>query len=169
MTVDRRGRLLTPEILESLSVRFWAKVEKPLIPDKCWLWIGADNENGYGIIGIGRPLYKATRVSWLLHTGEWPQHDACHTCDNPPCINPAHLFDGTMKQNMQDSRDKGRWSPPPHYFGERNPSAILTKVIVKEIRRAYEAKELNQYELARLYYVSQKTIWNIVGYRTWKD
>jgi len=88
--------------------RFWTKVQKT---DSCWLWLGSrTSAKGYGqFIANGR-RYLASRYSWELHNGQ-PIPDGlivCHHCDNPQCVNPAHLFTGTYQDNMDDRGAKGR-------------------------------------------------------------
>lgn len=91
-----------------LEQRFWAKVQK-LSDDQCWPWLGS-NRRGYGQIwsdGSNRP---APQVSWEIANGApFPTGKmACHTCDNPPCVNPAHIWPGTMSDNILDCVAKGR-------------------------------------------------------------
>lgn len=94
-----------------LKDRFWSKVVKT---DTCWIWIGAGStsKKGYGQIRLpgakGRQT-SAHRVSWILHRGEIPIGlDVLHKCDNPPCVNPDHLFLGTNQDNVNDKVSKGR-------------------------------------------------------------
>jgi hypothetical protein len=98
----------------SLEQNFAARF-KPGSPDECWLWQGYRQPSGYGhLYGIdpdtGRQkAMMATRYAYLLHKGAIPDgHVICHTCDNPPCVNPAHLWAGTNKANSQDCILKGR-------------------------------------------------------------
>jgi hypothetical protein len=109
---------------ESLSERFWAKVDRT---DECWIWLGSKRRD-YGLTfdqGRHRP---ATQVAWeLTYSEPFPTGmDACHTCDNPPCVRPDHIFPGTAKDNIQDAKRKGRLSrgrthcPAGHRYDEAN-------------------------------------------------
>lgn len=92
-----------------LEQRFWEKVDKRG-PNECWPWMGSAHARGYGQIWVNGRLEKATRVSWSLKNGKpFPRHlDACHTCDNPNCVNPSHIWPGTMSDNIKDAYRKGR-------------------------------------------------------------
>jgi len=91
--------------------RFWAKVQKS---DGCWLWTASTDGKGYGKMLVDGGLQQAHRISWQLHTGISPGAlDVCHTCDNPPCVRPDHLFAGTALDNIMDMLSKGR--RPAHY------------------------------------------------------
>lgn len=77
--------------------------------DGCWLWQGFRNHKGYGHFAIHGRDYKAHRVAFELATGRHPGRLlVCHSCDNPPCVNPAHLWLGTMSDNALDMHAKGR-------------------------------------------------------------
>ncbi len=93
----------------SIEERFWNKVKKT---DTCWLWLGYLDKDGYGAIYTSRPnrkLLKAHRVSYELHKGAINDGMAiCHSCDNPTCVNPEHLWQGTIKDNTTDAFKKGR-------------------------------------------------------------
>lgn len=94
-----------------LEDRFWTKVNKT---DGCWNWTAALTTTGYGIMGRpggrGAGNVRATHVSVFLATGKWPPRGmyVCHTCDNPLCVRPDHLFVGTSADNNRDMRNKGR-------------------------------------------------------------
>lgn len=115
-----------------LETRFWAKVSKS---DDCWIWIGSRTRNNKGELSYGsfrvggkRALANTTahRVSWMLANGPIPDnHDICHTCDNPACVRPDHLFLGSRKRNVEDMHEKGRW--PASYL--RLPVSLLPRLI----------------------------------------
>lgn len=90
--------------------RFWAKVDKDG-PGGCWIWTSTRNHRGYGLFRDIPARQVAThRYSYMLHKGEIPEGlFVCHTCDNPPCCNPDHLWLGTHLENMRDRGAKGRY------------------------------------------------------------
>jgi HNH endonuclease len=97
--------------IKPLAERFWPKVS--VHENACWEWIAGTNGVGYGMLHCVRPEYRsrkalATHVSWFLKYGKWPKKDLLHSCDNPPCTNPEHLSEGTHKQNIQQSVERGR-------------------------------------------------------------
>ncbi len=89
--------------------RFWPRVLRGG-SDECWPWTGKRNTRGYGTMGRGGRCIIATRISWeLAHKEPVPKElSVCHTCDNPSCVNPAHLFLGSARTNGADMSLKGR-------------------------------------------------------------
>jgi hypothetical protein len=96
--------------MKTTTERFMEKVSMPAAEDGCWVWVGARTYNEYGRFSHEGRVRQATQVSWELHHGRrWPEGMlACHTCDNPPCVNPAHIFPGTHLDNARDMIAKGR-------------------------------------------------------------
>ena len=89
--------------------RIWTKIKKS---KKCWVWIGAKNEHGYGQVKLDGKMRGAHRVMFSLWNGEIPLgKNVLHRCDNPPCVKPSHLFIGTHTDNMRDMFAKGRGNP----------------------------------------------------------
>jgi HNH endonuclease len=127
---------------------FWSKV-RILGPDECWEWQGSRFSNGYGCFSVDRHTMRAHRVAYQLSNGLIPEGMyVCHHCDNPPCVNPAHLFVGTPQENAHDSIAKGRFSSVPktqkthcprgHPYDEEN--TYWTKRGHRECRECDRAK-----------------------------
>jgi hypothetical protein len=103
----------------------------------CWIWQRARSKAGYGQLSVGGKVRYAHVLSFECFVGERPSGaEVCHRCDNPPCINPDHLFAGSHHQNMLDATAKGRMGPRVPAKGERCGSAKLTESDVLAIRRA---------------------------------
>lgn len=118
---------------------FWAKVDKKG-GDECWLWIGGTDRRGYGLISFNNKMYRAPRISILLHTGVMPHPrcDACHSCDTPGCVNPLHLTECTRKRNMQDASSRGRIRSWKQKLTEEQVTAIRSDTrMQKDIAAAY--------------------------------
>lgn len=121
--------------------RFWSLVDKAGDTDACWLWKGTLNKpGGYGRVSWHGKRARAHRVAYLLTYGELPDHlEVCHTCDNPPCCNPKHLFLATHQQNMDDRERKGRGSAQRR--GDESPRHKWTEAQLDDICRRFNSGE----------------------------
>jgi len=94
------------DLIFSANSRLWAKTSKNA-ETGCWEWTGRTLK-GYGVLKIGRTQWYAHRASYRVRVGEIPKGMMiCHHCDNPPCINPAHLYAGTALDNARDFKERG--------------------------------------------------------------
>lgn len=139
---------------------FWSNIEKT---ETCWLWRNG-NSDGYGHFSANGEQYIAHRFSYELHFGEIRDGlFVCHRCDNPPCVNPNHLFLGTPKQNSRDAMRKGRLAK-----GVKIGISKLTPKAVREIRSKYIPRKYSANRLAKEYGVSIGTIWAVLRMKTWR-
>ena len=142
-----------------IDVRFWKFVQKT---DTCWLWTGAKASWGYGMINSGPPenhAIRAHRLSWEMHNGPIPDGMAvCHHCDTPACVNPDHLFLGTIADNNADMGAKGRRRGGGAPAGDDHPLRKLTDAEIAEIRTAYQPGRVTYKELGRRYGVNLATV-----------
>lgn len=130
-----------------------------LSSDVCWDWRG-NKSHGYGCMTCGGKWSFAHRVSYELHFGDIPDKiEICHTCDNPACINPSHLFPGTHKDNMEDMVKKGRHK-------KSYASGKLSETDVLEIRKNF-AEGVSAINLGYKYKVSKHAIYDVLNKVTW--
>lgn len=95
---------------ETVEQRFWSRVAITANPDKCWEWQANRVEFGYGQVKLpefSKPV-GTHRAAWYFTTGRWPTLHILHSCDNPPCVNPNHLREGTQAENNADMMARGR-------------------------------------------------------------
>ena len=147
---------------------FWSKVQIGS-GDECWLWIGTVNKlrGGYGQLRSNNRSFRAHRVSWELHFGQVSTGlDVLHHCDNPPCVNPSHLFLGTQTDNSADmwAKGRGRYVAQP---GSKNGRAKLTEEKVSHILDLYASGGFTQKELAQRFAISPCSVWEIVHGKKW--
>ena len=132
----------------------------------CWEWSGGRSHN-YGQLRVHEawgdsPVY-AHRVSYLLNHGPIPSDvKVCHTCDNPPCCNPAHLFLGDDLANLRDMANKDRCA-----YGERNGMSRLTESNIIAIRKM-KANGIRQSDIAKKFGISDPHVSDIVRGKKWR-
>ena len=142
--------------------RFWLKVSKS---GGCWTWKAGQFETGYGKFWINGRSHYAHRVAASMKGAEiTTEMFVCHRCDNPPCVNPDHLFIGTPAENTRDMINKGRKFLP---FGMENPSARNAFHEV-QAARLLVANGMCQREVARKFSVSFTTMCKWVNNKTRK-
>jgi hypothetical protein len=153
------------------SERFWGKVQVGSAIE-CWEWRGARYRNGYGFLFAG-PLYptrarfvKAHRLSWEIANGEVPE-GLCvlHHCDNPSCVNPAHLYVGTRRDNARDRAVRKR-GKEQRQRGEQNDNSKLVEADVREIIAALERGE-TQISVAAQFGIKQPQVSRIARRVSW--
>lgn len=141
---------------------FWAKVDASAGPDACWPWTGGVNSGGYGNSGRRQMSH---REAYRMAVGPiGPGVVIRHTCDNPPCCNPAHLLAGTQGDNIRDAITRGRFRYRDTR-GERNGMAKVTVADIAAIRAQWPGRR--QVDLAAEYGLNQSTISAIVRGRLW--
>ncbi len=169
------GRLNHISTKKSWRERFWAKVLQPKKIGACWLWQGLRDKNGYGVFGARKSwvhsyteskAVSVHRISWFLHNGPIPKGAwVLHKCDNPPCLNPSHLFLGDAAANTLDMDNKGRRDGPR---GERCKQSPLTAQDVTHIRELWAGGEWTQQSLGDCFGIQQSCISEIIHRKTWR-
>jgi len=134
--------------------------------DTCWLWTGTRHHTGYGRIEIQGKSMGAHRAIWILLNGPLrPDQHVCHRCDNPPCVNPDHLFIGTRSDNMRDCVAKGRKNPA-HPKGESHPRSRLTEASVRAMR-VESMRGDSTSVLSERYGISASQVQRIIAGKRW--
>ena len=143
----------------TLAQGFWSKVD-PAPSECCWEWTAYKTTTGYGKLRLNNRDLRAHRVAYTLTKGEIPDGLVVrHTCDNPACCNPDHLILGTQADNVADRQERNR-----QVKGEQNGRCKLT---AKQVMEIYNSP-LSQYELAKLYNITQTNVSYIKLKKTWK-
>ncbi|MEG4396426.1 HNH endonuclease signature motif containing protein [Microcoleus sp. BROC3] len=149
--------------------RIKKQFEKHIISkEDCWITDLYRNHKGYGQfnlkVKLKRTRMNASRVSFMIYNGEIAEGMfVCHKCDNPPCVNPEHLFLGTHQENMSDMVAKGRSNK-----GSKNPHSKLTEKEVFQIKVLLLETNLSAERLSILFDVSPRTIAYIKKNYIWK-
>ncbi len=141
---------------------FYSKVRRT---DDCWLYTGLTSTSGYGRHYSQGVFHQAHRFALQLEGVDIASGMfVCHSCDNPPCVNPDHLWVGTHQENMRDSKDKKR-----NNHGSKNGRARLTEMQVGQIRRLFAKGGIFQRQIADEFDVHPSTISLIVSRKKWKN
>ena len=149
IVLPRRVGRSTPE-------KFWARLNV-LGPTECWEFVGSKDSWGYGQLTYQGKLWKANRLAFFLTHGRLPEPMALHHCDNPPCCNPSHLYEGDGSQNMRDMYARGRGNRPTgdaHYMARDKPLPEQAA----EIAAAYRAGGRLMRDIAVDFGVSTDTV-----------
>lgn len=154
--------------------KFLRRVDRSEDPAGCWLWQGYRNHKGYGRLSFKGRHVRAHRLAAHFFLGFDLNSElfVCHRCDTPSCVNPDHLFVGTVSDNARDMRSKGRGGNasanlPANGTGELNRQAKLSNDQARYARAAV-AQGATRTEIARQLGVARQTIASLVAGRTWK-
>jgi HNH endonuclease len=170
---------------------FWSQAKE--VESGCWEWQGARYEAGYGAFWIDGRTRQASRVAWYFTTGAWPTMFVCHKCNNPPCINPAHLVLGSPKDNseymvacgraatgLRNARythpettargeRSGSTKHPELYQGAKNGFAKLSPTLVQHIRSLFDMGIYTQESIARHFSLCQNHVSKIGLRQLWRS
>lgn len=149
----------------------------------CWQWTGRTTE-GYGMMSVDGREVLTHRLAYFIATGEWPTQCVLHRCDNPPCCNPAHHWQGTRGENCGDTAAKGRTrrgarhpfrvDPSLTRHGDTHPHSKMNEVLVLELRalnatRKFSASDLERIAVQRCgQTIRRSTVMKAVKGETWK-
>lgn len=175
-------------------VKFWKRVSK--LQSGCWEWVGGKNQDGYGKFWVVSRSHGAHRVSWVIHNGQIPKGiQVLHKCDNPPCVNPSHLFSGSNLDNVSDRVAKGRSNATrgenhhfrlhpekiirgDEHFSRRHPELIphgiehhkatLNPEKILKIRKIYSEGSHSYKSIGAMFGVHKETVGDIIRRRYWK-
>jgi hypothetical protein len=145
-----------PVLSESDLARFWSKIN---MEGECWEWTDYLNKDGYGQLSLDGSMFKAHRISYAIANGDPGDLNVNHFCDNPPCVNPDHLWTGTQQEGIDDMVTKKRQAK-----GEGKTHSKLTDGQVKEILGSKDTNRI----LADRHGISEGIISSVKHDRIWK-
>jgi len=144
---------------------FWNKVAITADDNQCWEWKAMLFPNGYGRMKVGGKDTLAHRIAWMHPNYIIPKGMCvCHSCDNPKCCNPKHLWLGTNQENTADKVSKNRQT-----MGESVNTCKLSPIQVVEVRLRYASGETNSSKLAREFGISAAGMRLIIKRINWKQ
>jgi len=145
--------------------KFWSKVDKT---SGCWEWVGSklNIRQSYGRVTIQNKSLLTHRVSYMFRYGDIPKGMCvCHSCDNPKCVRPSHLFLGTQRDNITDRCRKGRSST---VRGKDSPLSKLTENQVRRIRELYFTGKYTHRALSEKYRIGKTQVARIIKRERWR-
>lgn len=162
LPLERRGPRTLAQVTDLDKDRFKSKVYFGA-DQECWGWRGSLHRNGYGQFSLGKKKHLAHRFSFFLFTGVDPgAFKVCHSCDNPACVNPHHLWLGTTKQNAEDCNRKGRRPAKETHWNAKLKTGDI--IAIKRLREM----GATQREIAALFGIQQMQVSRIVRGLRWK-
>jgi len=153
-----------PEFCQARAKRFWESVDCSGGFDACWPWTGTRlPKSGYGSVTFLGRRTTAHRIAYELATGiPIPDHlNGLHSCDNPPCCNPRHVYPGTQQRNLAEMRAKGR-AGDCRLFGEEHGRCVVSDADVAKIRRLRAETGISQPKLAKRFGIGQSQVSRIL-------
>ena len=141
--------------------------------DGCWHWLRSKlKKDGRGIIWIDGKNVTAPRLAWFVANGVWPDDGmfVCHSCDNPNCVNPKHLWLGTNADNLKDAAKKGRiftQRQSDHIKGSKHGNAKMTEDLVIKMREQHAGGQSIR-SIARDSGMSFWPVWNAIKGNGWQ-
>lgn len=138
-----------------------------IVESGCWEWQGYRDKDGYAILTYNKKPLKLHRVIYELVYGDLGGLHALHSCDNPPCLRPTHIFSGTNADNTQDKISKGR---ARYAKGEETGNHYLTTKQVLAIRKDYENSDKKRgvaTQIAEKYNLSPRLVQRIIRRDRW--
>lgn len=154
---------------ESIKAKFWQRVDMRA-PSECWNWVGTKSRGGYGRLKVMGHTIAAHRFSLMVAIGRCiNSHEfACHTCDNPVCVNPKHLYVGNHKTNTADMVARNRsvkWEGKRR--GQENPRAKLNIEDIHKIRFMHFVVPIRK--IASQFSINKSTVCDIIYKRSWTN